>query len=119
MTSKEQDNTIPHMKIGPNDISVIGSVLMGYIGYLRNTARTAQTTKRIQKLHNLRQRILLLGSNEGNATLITEDDVTAICDAMITFVKVTRQLVPKSQEREETLSAVNMLRKQLEQHFLS
>jgi hypothetical protein len=119
MTSKRQDKPAPQMKIGMNDISVIENILKGYIGYLRNTARTAPTMKRIQKLENIRQRLVFLRSNEGNATWLTEDDLRAICEAMRTFVKVTRQRVPTSQEREETLNAVDLVRKHLEQHFLS
>ena len=118
MISKRQDKPLPHMKLGPNDISVIESVLMGTINNLRKTAPTTQTTKRIHELENIRQRFLFLGSCEGNGTWLTEDDVRTICEAMKTFVKAVLQRVRPSQEREEALQTIDLLRKSLERHFL-
>jgi hypothetical protein len=119
--SDGEDKALPQVKLGTNDIQVVDDILMGNIGYLRNSTKlTTQTLQRVHELQDLRVRLLfLLRAGENNAVLLTLDDIRFIREAMITFVQVTRQIVPQSRERDKTLEAVNALRKHIEKHLLS
>ncbi len=50
--------------------------------------------------------------------MVSKDDILVIREAMLTFVQVTRRLVPQSHERDETLKRVGLLRKHLEKIIL-
>jgi hypothetical protein len=116
-----EHHTLPQVELAANDIKTVDDILRGNIGYLRNNAKlTRQTLKRIQELEDLRGRLLFLRrGGEQSAVLVTVNDIRCIHEAMRTFVKLTRQLVPQSQERDETLGAVSRLRKYIEQQLLS
>ena len=117
--SDGEDKALPQVKLAANDIQVVDTVLMGYMGYLRNASLRRQTVQRIQELEDVRVRLLfLLCGGEKNAVLLTLDDIRCIREAMMTFVKVTRQMVPQSNERDKTLETVNALRKHIEKQLL-
>jgi hypothetical protein len=120
MSDGEEGKTVPQVMLGVNDTQVVDNILMGIIGYLRNSPRlTPQTVKRIQELEGLRVRLLfVLHGGENNAVFLTVDDIKAIREAMITFVYITRRIVPQSKERDETLETVSALRKHIEKHLL-
>jgi hypothetical protein len=116
----ESKESIPLLPLGFHDLQAIENILSGNIGYLRNmTPLASQTVTRIQMLEDIRARIQLLRfGGDGKTTMVSEGDILVIREAMLTFVQVTRRLVPQSPERDETLKRVGLLRKHLEKIIL-
>ncbi len=118
MNDQERERTaLPEVLLAAGDLHVIESILMGNIGYLRNTAPTSHTIKRLAELEDIRARLPRSGG-ERTTALLSTDDMRLIREAMITFVTLTRRIVPQSKERDETLTLVDTLREYLEAHLL-
>ena len=96
------------------------NILSGNIGYLRTTASlSTQTVAKIQQLEEMKTRIQLLRlGGDGEQEPVSRNDLFLLRDAMLTFVQLTRRLVPPSPERDETLKRVGRLRTYLETMLL-
>lgn len=111
----EEQNTVPSVKLGFNDLQVIDDILRGLSSGLRNSITLSPPIlKRIRELEELRRRVIFIRSKEGNAAYFTRDDLLAVREAMIIFVKTIRHIEPQSLERDETLDLVNKLRRHIE-----
>jgi hypothetical protein len=120
MKQNDHEHALPQIPLASGDLEVIGDILGGNIAYLRNNAPlSSQTVTRIQELEKIRVCILVLQyKGDGQRVEVSRDDLLIIRAAMITFVQLTRRIVPQSPERDETLKRVNLLRKHLEKGLL-
>jgi hypothetical protein len=116
----QHEGTSLPIPIAPNDLNAIGDILAGYIAYVQNNGHgSAQTRNKLQELQGIHSRIIFLRQGgDGTAAAVTTNDLRAIREAMLIFVRVIRHTVPQSSERDETLRRVTLLRKSLEKHLL-
>lgn len=107
---------IPTVQLSFNDISVIESAVMGYLSYLRGGVPPSRIRDtRIQLLQGVRSRLakMLLHDTAETAIPLTCSEIQALHEALAGFARLVRQIVPPSQERDETLQVFERLRRDL------
>jgi hypothetical protein len=105
-----KQNTVP---LHPNEFKALHTAIGGYLTFLRNAVQPSQERDRlVTVLQTVRFRLnKVLRANEDGAHLwLTDVEVRAIDTAVQTFCRLVPRLVESSQERDETLQALDKLR---------
>lgn len=123
-TSKASYKHMPQLTIGLNDLHVIDSILMAYLAYLRKgTPSSSERDNQIRISLGLRQRLAALFAISCQQVeipiLLTVQELHTLEEAMDSFARLTRKLIPPSAQRDETLQQVKNFRRMLTTLFSS
>lgn len=105
---------LPRALLGAGDAEMLGSVLEGYIGYMRRTAPPSRKRdEEISLLERVRRQLALLRcGNVAQVTIpLSREELAALEHAMSVFVRLVRENVARSHERDYALSCIDELRK--------
>ncbi|MBV9688789.1 MAG: hypothetical protein JO202_03655 [Ktedonobacteraceae bacterium] len=105
-----KQNTVP---LHPNEFKALYTAIGGYLTFLRNAVQPSrERSNLIEVLQTVRFRLdKVLRANEDGAHLwLTEVEVSAIDTAVQTFCRLVPWVVEPSQQRDETLQALDKLR---------
>lgn len=112
---------LPSLPIGLNDLRSLTSVIRGYLAYVRRSVPlSAKQQAQIRTLQSLYSRLLLFQSwNQQEIPIpLTLEELTALTEAMLGFVKLLHQMVPPSQERDGVIASLEGLRQAIN-HMLA
>lgn len=106
---------LPSLRLGPEDIRMIETLLKSYLNYLRQAERPSEKrTKQMQIIEGLRHRLktALLSIQSGGEVYVplTYLEFQALDEALAGFIKMARYRIPVSREREEFLAEVEVMR---------
>ena len=110
--SQHKPHTMPTLTLGFNDLTVLRSVILGYLAYARRALPPMpQRGEHIRLLQAVYQRLIgiPLGMTEVHLVL-QEPEIHVLNDAMLVFSAFVRQKVVPSTERDETLHSLEHLR---------
>jgi hypothetical protein len=94
-------------------IRAMVTIIASYLMYLRKAPPSKQRDAEIALLQGIQQRVLATVPTEGGIVLLATEELQALANAMEGFVKLTRQVVPSSAERDELLEQVAAIREHL------
>ena len=114
---KEQKSaqTLPTATIHPNELGILESILSSYVVHvaIRNAHKP---TQHLTELHLLKSRLRQLLSTqqlEGMFIPLTVNEIRLLYEATGGFIRLIRQNIPPSQEREQTIECVSLLRQRI------
>lgn len=114
---RERVDTIPHLRLGRHDMTSLCQVVATYLAYLRKEVPPSrQRHEQIQALQRVQAMLLRAQtqkSKEEVAVLLRHDELEALCAAMGGFVRLVRQMIPASAERDDVIQALQKIHAQL------
>src|SRR5713226_5832711 len=113
--SQNQLQGVPNLLLGFNDLSVLRSVIRGYVTYTRRSVPSSPKRDiRLHLLEDVYRRLTGIppGTLEVHIMLLVSE-IRALDSAFQGFAAFVRQKVPPSKERDETLRDLEGFRRHL------
>jgi len=104
----------PVLHLSHNDLGIVASIITSYLAYLQwGTPASPKRDGEIARLKSITARLaLVLPQHEGCIPLTTQE-IQTLGDALHGFVTLTKRIVARSRERDETLAQIGALRQHL------
>ena len=111
----QSQHDVPTFILSLNDLSVLRSVICGYLAYVRRTVLPSQQSQRqLRLLQGLYQRLSGIPANALEVLIpLMDTEIQALDSALLGFSAFVRQKVQPSQQRDGTLADLDRFRQQL------
>ncbi len=111
MNASEPPSDVPSLHLSLTDISVLATMLGGYLVYLRRGVSLSKKRDReIVLLADIHRRMVAMLSTEGGMILLTTADIEALADALQSFITLMPRMMVPSEGRDEALKQMRVLR---------
>ena len=113
MRPYESHDDVPRLGLSLHDITAIATIIRSYLTYLRKTIPSKQRDEEMRVLEGLQQRVLATVPTEGGIVPLVSEEIQALANAMQGFIKLARQKVAPTPEREELFQQIAEIREHL------
>jgi len=110
----ERPDDKPVLHLSHNDLGIVASIITSYLAYLQwGTPASPKRNEEIAHLKSITVRLTFVLSQREGCIPLTTQEIKALGDALHGFVTITRRIVARSRERDETLAQIGVLRQHL------
>lgn len=118
-TTPGQGEKVPQARIGLNDVRALLGMLTAYLAYVRKAVPPSQKREtKIRVLQGIRGRLATVLAapyqREDTPIWLTRPELEALEEAMSSFVRLVREMIPASNSRDETLREIEGFRDTLQ-----
>jgi hypothetical protein len=118
-TAPGQGEKVPQARIGLNDVRALLGMLTAYLAYVRKAVPPSQKREtKIRVLQGIHGRLATVLAapyqREDTPIWLTRPELEALEEAMSSFVRLVREMIPASNSRDETLREIEGFRDTLQ-----
>ncbi len=111
--SQEPQGPLPHAPFPLEALKGMEQVVWSYSQYLRKFPPNAKTTKRIQTLERIRERLAAQLRTEEVKLVLNVEELEALLQTLLDFAKVVKRTFPQNEQRDSVIRAVETWRQYL------
>jgi N-glycosylase/DNA lyase len=108
--SHQNDEALPHAPFPLVHLKGIEQVVWAYSQYLRKFPTNAQTTKRIQTLEHIRERLAAQLCSEEVKLVLNVEELEELLRTLQDFAKAIKRILPQNEQRDAVICSVETWR---------